>query len=211
MPILPRPFFRYVTGECRTHIMPPTMFQPRALATSFAVMPASEGLVQISGKGKLLDAFLCERKRIPFGRTALVSSRYNVSGKQVQRRSKYGESLVKRWGGVKSNAVSRSFARSSFWSLHGADVSGCRGLCTSRVKQLSGVLNVAVEAGEVGEEATVAVDQDNVSDDGLEFAEAAFSEAEGNGEIGSVVDKETDEIVSEVDTAGNAKTLGNIF
>jgi hypothetical protein len=182
------------------------MFQPRALATSFSVMPSSEGLVQISGKGKLLDAFLSERRLIPVGRATLLSSRYNAGGKQFQRRSMHAESLVKRWGGA-SNAVAECFARSSFWSLYGADVSGYRSLCTSRVgaEKLGGVLNAAVEAGELVEEATsVAVDQVSGSEDRLDFTGAASPEGEGDAETDSSGDKETDEIVSKMDAAGTA-------
>ena len=95
----------------------------------------------------------------------------------VQRRS---ESLVKRWSGVKVNNT--AFApRSSLWSLYGADLSGCRRLCTSRV--------AAVDAGESVEE-----------DSNVEFAEAASSEVQENEEIDSGADNETDE---EMDAAGN--------
>ena len=170
--------------------------------------------MQISGKGKLLDAFLSERRLIPVGRATLLSSQYNAGGKQFQRRSMHAESLIKRWGGVTSNAVAESFARSSFWSLYGADVSGYRSLCTSGVgaEQLGGVLNAAVEAGELVEEATsVAVDQVSGSEDRLDFTGAASPEGEGDAETDSSGDKETDEIVSKMDAAGTAYTLQQCF
>jgi hypothetical protein len=59
MPIPPRPFFRSISVY--RSIVPPTMYHPRALANSVVVVP-SEGLVEISGKGKLLDAFLSEKR-----------------------------------------------------------------------------------------------------------------------------------------------------
>ena len=178
--------------------MPPTMFQPRTLATSFAAMP-SEGLVQMSGKGKLLDKFLSERRLVPVEGRTFLSGRCNSGRREVQRRSNHAESLVKRWSGEKSNAISAGFARSSFWSLWSADVGVCRGLCTSRVgaSQFGGVVNAAAEAGErLGETNVVVVDQGSGS-------EPASAEAVGNGETDSSGERGADKTVSETDAAGN--------
>ena len=179
--------------------MPPVMFQPRALATSLSVVPV-EGLVRVSGTGKLLDAFFNEKRLIPVGRTTSLNSNYNAGGKRLQKQA---ESLVQHWSGVKSSAVSKGFARSSFWSLYSADASGCRSLCTSRVS--ANQLSAIAGAGDSVEQATaVAADQVSNSEDRLNFAEAASLEAEENGEIDSSGDKETVEIVSGMDATGNA-------
>lgn len=113
----------------------------------------------------------------------------------------HAESLVKRWSGLKSNAVTQGFERSSFWSLY--NVSLCRGLCSSRAfaQEIGGVVNAT---GELVEEAAD-VEEVIVSGDRLDFIEAVSPEAEGNGEAESSVDRGMDAIASDMDAAGDAQ------
>lgn len=166
--------------------------------TSFSVKP-SEGVVHMSGKGKLLNALPSEKRLI----AASAKPCCNAGSKQLQRRSKHAESLVKHWDGVKGNSVSKGFDRSSFWS----DVNLCKGFSTSRIvsKNLAEVATVTAGSGEFVEDSVPSVDQ--ASGGRLDRSEAASLEiasfeVEGNGESCLSADRETDAAAAEMD--GNA-------
>ena len=207
MPSLPRRFFSY--SSLYRCIMPASMLQPRALAASVSVVP-TEGLVAVSGKGKLVELFLSEKRLVAVGRATLGNGWCNAGGEQLQRRSKHAESPVKRWDGVKDGFEGKGFGRSGFWFRCGAGVDLCRGLSTSRIvaKSLGEIVNVAAGVEEL-EDSVPLVDQVSFCEDRIDCTAAASlegvsSHAGGNGESDLSVDRETNATVAEVDPAGNA-------
>lgn len=181
--------------------MPPTMFQWRALATSFSVLP-SEGLVQISAKGKLLDARLSKKRLVPADRAVLLRPCYDGgNSKQLQRRSKHAASLVKSWGGVTSNSGRKNFTYPGFLSVYNADGSLCRGFCTSlkATEKVGGAAIATTEAGEPVEYSVLAVHEVSISEDRHDITGAESSEADRDVETDFDAHKNTDAIIAETD------------